>query len=164
MKLSRVNERLYRSDQPSLGDLEDLRAMGIETIINLRREDARLWRAEGERARELGMRFFHFPFYGVFGARTKFLDAILREMTRPENGVVLVHCLNGQDRTSLLIGLHNVIHGGSSADQSWAADFVAHGHDPDRPPPRWRSGVRHFFYRNFRRTFHRHLAARAHRD
>jgi uncharacterized protein (TIGR01244 family) len=163
MKLHRVNDRLYRSNQPSSGDLETLRALGIDTIINLRREDARTERAEGERVRKLGMRYFHFPFYGVFGARTAFLDAILREVARPENGTVLVHCRNGQDRTSLIIGLHNVLQGGSSIEQSWAEDFVAFGHDPDCPPPPWRSRFRSFFYRNFRRTFLRHLRARARR-
>lgn len=161
MKLSKVNDRLYRSDQPTLGDLDALCALGITTIINLRRESAATWRAEGERARRLGMRFYHFPFYGIFGARTAFLDSILRELARPENGVILVHCRNGQDRTSLVVGLHNVLHGGRSPEESWALDFVSHGHDPDNPAPHWRPRVRRFFYGNVRRTFLRHLKKRA---
>ncbi|MEP7124930.1 MAG: sulfur transferase domain-containing protein [Byssovorax sp.] len=161
MKLSRVTPRLYRSDQPTLDDLEELRSLGINTIINLRREAPELWRAERARALELGMRFYHFPFYGIFGARTALLDAILREIDRPDNGVVLVHCKNGQDRTSLVIGLYRVVHEGSTLEEAWGRDFVAYGHDPDNPPSVWVNRWANFFYRNIRRTFHRHAQKRA---
>ena len=159
MRVHRVSARLYRSDQPSLDDLEALRAMGVDTVINLRREEGAVWRRERDRAHALGMRFVHFPFYGIFGAKRAFLDSILTELARAENGTLLVHCKNGRDRTSLVVGLYRVLHDGVSPEASWRDDFVAFGHDPDRPTPPWDGRVTNWFFGNVRRAFVAHLRA-----
>lgn len=158
MRLHRVNDRLFRSEQPGLDELDQLKAEGIDTIVNLRKEEAALIRAERRRAEELGMRFLHFPFYGIFGADDAFLDSVLAEVRRPENGVVLVHCKNGRDRTSLIVGLDDVLSHGTSVEEAWERDFVAFGHDPDRPMPPWNNPFIRGFFENVRRTFRRYLA------
>jgi protein tyrosine/serine phosphatase len=157
MKLTRVNERLWRADQPATTDLEQLHELGIRTIVNLRREEGRTIAAERRAAEMLGMRFLNFRFYGIFGASTRFLDAILAELHRPENGGVLVHCKNGCDRTSLVIGLYRVLFEGWDPDRAWREEFVRHGHDPDNPRSPWKPRWRLWFYANVRRTFFRHL-------
>jgi protein tyrosine/serine phosphatase len=160
MRLHKVNDRLYRSDQPAIDELGDLRERGVSTIISLRREERALMMLERERAQALGMRFFHFPFYGIFGASSSLLDAILAEVSRPENGVVLVHCKNGRDRTSLVVGLYRALMEGAPVDEVWASDFVAFGHDPENPAPEWASPVTLYFYQSIRRTFLRHVRLR----
>lgn len=157
MKLTRVNHRIWRADQPALTDISRLHELGVRTIVNLRREESRVVRAERHVAQELGMRFFNFRFFGIFGASTRFLDAILAEVHRPENGAVLVHCKNGCDRTSLVIGLYRVLFEGWEPERAWREEFVGHGHDPDNPRSAWRPGWKLWFYGNVRRTFHRHL-------
>jgi protein tyrosine/serine phosphatase len=157
VKLARVTERLYRSDQPSLDELKTLADLGIDTIVNLRREHQDLVVAQRQRASELGLRFFNFPFYGIFGAPTGFLDAILETITAPEHGTVLVHCKNGIDRTSLVVGLHRVLFEGWPVEATWQHEFVTYGHDPVNPPSPWKSAWKLWFYRNVRRTFLRHI-------
>jgi protein tyrosine/serine phosphatase len=157
MRLTRVNSRLWRADQPALDDLPRLGDLGIRTIVNLRREDSTLIAAERRAAEALGIRFFNFRFFGIFGASTRFLDAILAEVHRPENGPVLVHCKNGCDRTSLVIGLYRVLFEGWNPERAWEEEFVQHGHDPDNPRSPWKPRWRLWFYGNVRRTFLRHL-------
>jgi hypothetical protein len=82
-------------------------------------------------------------------------------VSRPENGVVLVHCKNGRDRTSLVVGLYRALIEGAPVDEVWANDFVAFGHDPENPGPPWTSPVALYFYRSIRRTFLRHVELRA---
>lgn len=159
--LHRVHERIYRSGQPALEDLPRLKQLGVDTVINLRRENAPLRRREREACRALGMRFFSFPFYGIFGADSAFLDAVLEALEDPANGTVLVHCKNGRDRTSLVIGLWRTLRMGASMEQAWAQDFVAFGHDPDRPTGFWSSYLGNYLFRNVRRAFEAHVAQQA---
>lgn len=155
-RFGKVTDSLYRGGQPSLAFVAELNELGVKTIINLRREDGATRRAEQREAERLGMRFFHFPFYGIFGASRRFLDAVLVEVARPDNGVVYVHCKNGADRTSLVVGSHRVAHHGWSAERAWRDEFVAYGHDPDNPPSVWTAAWKNFFYRNVQRAFLRY--------
>src|SRR6266849_9497194 len=52
-----VNANLYRGGQPKTGGLQELKALGVKTVVNLRGEDEHA-RAEGEEARRLGLRYY----------------------------------------------------------------------------------------------------------
>jgi GTP:adenosylcobinamide-phosphate guanylyltransferase len=67
-RFAEVADGVYRGGQPSRRDLEALHALGVKTIIDLRREDEAVSRREEAEAHQLGLTFMHFPFYGVFGA------------------------------------------------------------------------------------------------
>jgi protein tyrosine phosphatase (PTP) superfamily phosphohydrolase (DUF442 family) len=131
VRFSRVTPRLYRGGQPTAENLAWLRDLGISTVINLRREDEELRQAEQRQAAALGLKYFNFPFYGIFGADDAFLEAILAEMRRPENGPVYVHCKVGRDRTSLMVSAHLVLEHGKDPDRAWRQDVLGFGHDPN---------------------------------
>ena len=80
----------------------------VGTIISLRKENTWITTAERMEADRLGLKFLHFPFYGIFGASRSFIERILAEMRDPGNGMVYVHCQRGRDRSSLLVALHLV--------------------------------------------------------
>ena len=130
VRFSQVNERLYRGGQPSDAQLEDLKALGVTTIISLRKEDRDVTRAEENAARRLGMRFLHFPFYGIFGASRSFLERVLAELRSSENGVIYIHCKRGRDRTSVLVALHLVIDRGWTPEDAWQQAVLDYGYKP----------------------------------
>jgi protein tyrosine phosphatase (PTP) superfamily phosphohydrolase (DUF442 family) len=139
-RFARVSEGVYRGGQPTRKDLEALRELGVRTVINLRREDRDAWRQEEANARELGMKFLHFPFYGVFGADDLFLQGIIEQM---KQGNVYVHCKHGRDRTSLLISLYRVIVEDWEPKVAWKLEAVDYG------------SAQTYFYRQLRVVFDR---------
>ncbi|HUL24000.1 MAG TPA: tyrosine-protein phosphatase [Thermodesulfobacteriota bacterium] len=108
--LHKVSESLYRSAQPSSLGMKNLKAMGIETVINLRsfhsdRDEIgdialahesismKAWHAEEEDA-------------------VKFLQIV----TNPKRGPALVHCQHGADRTGTMVAIYRV------AVQGWSKE------------------------------------------
>jgi protein tyrosine/serine phosphatase len=142
-RFAHVGDQLYRGGQPSRRHLEALWVLGVRTVINLRREERKLWRAEQQAAEALGMKFFRFPFYGVFGAKEAFLEEILAQMS---TGGLYIHCKHGRDRTSLLIALYRVYHEGWDPEVAWQREVLAYGYQPT------------YFYRKVRSTFDRFVA------
>jgi protein tyrosine/serine phosphatase len=118
-----VREGLYRGGQPSARHLELLRALGVETVVDLRHGDAGV---EGVAARRLGMRFVRFPFYGIFGADSAFLARIVDAVRR--GGRVYVHCRVGRDRTSLVVALYRVLVEGWDPETAWRHEAVDYGY------------------------------------
>jgi tyrosine-protein phosphatase SIW14 len=146
-RFSYVDEHLLRGGQPSIAQLSDLKALGVKTIISLRRESSGTIAAEKAEAHRLGMNFLHFPFYGVFGADHAFLERILKEMRDPANGMTYIHCQRGRDRSSLLVALHLVIDHAWDAERAWKEAVLDFGHQPT------------FWYRRMRRNFESMVAA-----
>lgn len=144
-RFARVSENVYRGGQPSRKDLEALHSLGVRTVVNLRREDESAWRQEEIYARELGMKFLHFPFYGVFGADELFLQGIVEQM---KQGPVYVHCKHGRDRTSLLIALYRVLVEDWDPKVAWKLEVVDYG------------SAQTFFYRQLRLVFDKMVRSR----
>lgn len=114
---------LYRSGQPTAGDLEKLiREYGLRTVVSLRgsRDDADpdAWEAEERMVCEdAGVEFVTIPCNHKNPPTreqvAKFL-AITRDVNRRP---VLVHCRLGQQRTMLFVGLFRVHCQGVATDQ-----------------------------------------------
>jgi protein tyrosine/serine phosphatase len=145
-RFSYVDANLLRGGQPSIAQLADLKALGVTTIISLRKENAGISRAERAEAHRLGLKFLHFPFYGIFGASRSFIESILEEMRDPANGMVYVHCQRGRDRSSLMVALHLVIDHAWDPELAWRQAVLEYGYQPT------------FFYRRMRTVFERMVA------
>ena len=129
-RFSQVTSQLYRGGQPNADDLERLKLLGVNTVISLRREESKVRREEKRETARLGLKFFNFPYYGVFGASGRFFKKILHAMRQPDNGVVYLHCQHGRDRTSLGIALHLVIDQGWEPETAWKLAAIDYGHTP----------------------------------
>ncbi len=92
----RVNDELFRSEQPKVSHIKDLKALGIRSIISLRQyhSDAK----EFERA---GIVTLHYKM-DAGSASIADLVAVLR-LIRSAPKPVLVHCWHGSDRTGLVV-------------------------------------------------------------
>jgi protein tyrosine/serine phosphatase len=146
-RFSYVDEHLLRGGQPSIAQLSELKALGVATIISLRRENAGITSAESAEAHRLGLKFLHFPFYGIFGASHAFLGRILEEMRNPANGMTYIHCQRGRDRSSLLVALHLVVDHAWEPERAWQQAVLDYGYQPS------------FWYRRMRADFTSMVAA-----
>lgn len=146
-RFSYVDPHLFRGGQPSIAQLTDLKALGVTTIISLRKENLKITAAERAEAHRLGLKFLHFPFYGIFGASRSFLERILHAMRDPANGMVYLHCQRGRDRSSLLVALHLVIDHAWDPELAWRQAVLDYGHK------------RSFWYRRMRANFEKMVAA-----
>ena len=107
--LHKVSDTLYRSAQPSAEGIKNLKAMGIETIVNLRSfhsDRGELWET-GLGYDQIYMKVWHAEEDAV-----KFLQIVTRSKQSP----VLVHCQHGADRTGTMCALYRV------AVQGWSKE------------------------------------------
>jgi tyrosine-protein phosphatase SIW14 len=108
----KVNDSLYRGGIPTRKDMENLKALGIRTIVDFHgkpRSNESVW------AKELGMRYFSLPWgedaYPV-------VDPFLKLVEDPENQPVFVHCYYGRTRTGAMIAAYKIKHERLSADDA----------------------------------------------
>jgi protein tyrosine phosphatase (PTP) superfamily phosphohydrolase (DUF442 family) len=139
-RFARVADGLYRGGQPTHKHLAALKELGVTTVINLRREGEDVYKSEKAEVQRLGMKFVHFPFYGVFAVDDVFLETILSEMKFKN---VYIHCKNGRDRTSLLVALYRARIEGWEPRVAWKLEVIDYGFSNS------------FWFRNIRYAFER---------
>jgi protein tyrosine/serine phosphatase len=106
-KFVEVSPGIYRSAQPNIEDLQDLKNLGIKTILTLN-DKKKIVYAEGRAAKNLGLNFISNPMSGFWAPRDQQVDATLALLRDQSNYPILIHCQHGEDRTGLIIGLHRV--------------------------------------------------------
>jgi protein tyrosine phosphatase (PTP) superfamily phosphohydrolase (DUF442 family) len=108
--LHKVSDTLYRSAQPSAEGMKNLKAMGIETVINLRsfHSDRDEIGDTALASESISMKAWH--------AEEEDAVKFLQIVTNPKRGPVLVHCQHGSDRTGTMCALYRV------AVQGWSKE------------------------------------------
>jgi tyrosine-protein phosphatase SIW14 len=108
-RFRQIHAGLYRGGQPTSDGFEDLKKMGVRTVINLRVEGTERTRVEA-----LGMKYVHIPIDMPLLQRPwrqipdKSVEDFLRIVNDPANQPVFVHCQRGADRTGTMIALYRV--------------------------------------------------------
>ena len=105
---SQVENGLYRSGRPDQPGITVLQQMGVKTIMDLENDDAAV-AAEKGWAEAAGITFINHPMNGMNTPDDAQVDDTLAKIADPANQPVLVHCMQGHDRTGLIIALHRVI-------------------------------------------------------
>lgn len=104
--LYKVDEDLYRSEQPHSVEMKKLSGFGIKTILNLRntRNDIR-------EAKATNLNLNHVP---INTWRISY-DDLVRSMIMigQAKKPVLVHCLHGSDRTGAVVAVYRIV------DRGW---------------------------------------------
>jgi len=108
--LHKISDTLYRSAQPSAEGMKNLKAMGIETVINLRsfHSDRDEIRDTALAHESISMKAWH--------AEEEDAVKFLQIVTNPKRSPVLVHCQHGADRTGTMCALYRV------AVQGWSKE------------------------------------------
>jgi len=103
----KINDRLYRGAQPNAQGLEELKKLGITTIVDLRAEDRPKSEWEKREAERLGIHFVQIPVAG-FAAPTNEEVVQFLSLTRDPQQKIFVHCLLGEDRTGVFIATYRM--------------------------------------------------------
>ena len=103
----KINDSLYRGAQPNAQGREELKKLGITTIIDLRAEDRPKSEWEKKEAERLGIHFVQIPIAG-FAAPTNEEVVQFLSLVRDPQQKVFVHCLLGEDRTGVFIATYRM--------------------------------------------------------
>lgn len=108
--LHKVSDTLYRSAQPSAEGMRNLKAMGIETIVNLRS-----FHSDRHEIGDTGLAYEHI-YMKAWHPEEEEAVRFLQIVTNPRRVPVLVHCQHGADRTGAMFALYRV------AVQGWGKE------------------------------------------
>jgi protein tyrosine/serine phosphatase len=101
--LHKISDGLYRSAQPTAEGMENLRKLGIETIINLR-----AFHSDRDEIGETGLAYEHIHMKTWHPEETDVVR-FLQIVTNPRRHPVLFHCQHGADRTGTMCALYRVL-------------------------------------------------------
>jgi protein tyrosine/serine phosphatase len=106
--LGKVSEQLFRGAQPDLSNLDELKKLGVTTIVDLRGESSGTREQERARAEALGIHFVAIPVGGFSNPSSAQLAQFfsLVRQTPPEK--IFVHCRLGHDRTGVFIAAYRI--------------------------------------------------------
>jgi protein tyrosine/serine phosphatase len=147
----KVNDHFYRGAQPKGRNYEQLSALGIKTIVDLREDAEDYARSATERA---GMRYINLPMkeksYPQADTATRFLQIVNDEANWP----VFIHCAGGRHRTGVMTAVYRMSVDGWGIDRAYQEmkryDFSTS----------WGHGC----YKDYVYDYHRDLQAQAQRQ
>ncbi len=108
--LHKVSQGLYRSAQPSSTGMENLRKLGVRTVVNLR-----TFHTDRDEIGTTGLNYVRIPMQAWYPERR---DAMrfLRIVSDTSRTPVLVHCQHGADRTGAVVAVYR------TAVQGWSKE------------------------------------------
>jgi protein tyrosine phosphatase (PTP) superfamily phosphohydrolase (DUF442 family) len=109
--LYRISGELYRSEQPSPQGMQNLKNLGLKTIINLR------WlHSDRDEIGDAGLTYEHI-YMKAWHPEEDDVVRFLKIVTDPKHTPVLVHCKHGADRTGTMIAVYRIaVQGWSKAE------------------------------------------------
>ena len=114
--LYRIDDKLYRSEQPVAEDGEAIVKLGIQSVINLRFFD----RNDDVHLKAYGLTLLNRPLLS-WSIKPKEIAEILYLIEKQQqNGAVLIHCYHGADRTGLIAGMYRIIYQGWTVEEAKA--------------------------------------------
>lgn len=133
-----VRTGLARGGHPDVASLDFLRAQGVGTIVDLEIDDGieattEQIQTEVAEAEARGFRVYQFPMSAFEPALSDRFDLLVERTLSviarpnpidPTRTGVYVHCLHGQDRTGLIIGLERVDQEQWTAERAYAEMLV----------------------------------------
>jgi tyrosine-protein phosphatase SIW14 len=114
----KVNEVLFRGAQPRLEGFEQLKKLGITTIVDLRGEDPAKREWERKQAEALGIRFVNIPVSGWSPPSNEQVAQFLSLFAVDRGQKVFLHCRFGDDRTGVFVATYRMALEGWPAEQA----------------------------------------------
>jgi protein tyrosine/serine phosphatase len=112
-----MDERFYRGAQPKEQDYESLKALGINTVIDLQAEPKEY---EKRMVESLGMRYVNIPMVGKKYPTEEAVAAFTKLVDDPNTGKFYVHCAGGRHRTGAMGAVYRFNKYNWSFDQVYA--------------------------------------------
>jgi protein tyrosine/serine phosphatase len=107
-----VNAHVYRGGQPTTQGFEQLKKLGIKTVIDLREPGEHSQAGEEKILTALGMSYVSIPMKGMSAPSDEQISSVMKVLAEPTKGSVFVHCRRGADRTGTILAVYRVLHDG----------------------------------------------------
>jgi protein tyrosine/serine phosphatase len=121
---SLVAPGIYRGGRPDQPGIQTLVQLGVKTIVDLENDDGAITTERGW-AQQAGINFISKPMNGLDTPDDSEVNQILADINSDQP--VFVHCMQGKDRTGLIIALHRVFYEGwtpkAAHDETMALGF-----------------------------------------
>jgi protein tyrosine/serine phosphatase len=118
-----VSDGYYRGGRPDEAGVQRLAQMGVKTILDLENDPAAMATEQGW-AEANGITFLTSPMDGMKTPNDQAVDEILALLKDKSKGPFYIHCMQGVDRTGLVVALHRVFNEGwtpADAYDEWKA-------------------------------------------
>jgi len=112
-----MDDRFFRGGQPKENEYQELAALGIKTIIDLR-DDPKDY--EKTKAEALGMRYVNIAMSDKDYPPAAKIQEFLKLVDDPATGKFYVHCAGGRHRTGVMGAVYRFNHYGWDYDQVYA--------------------------------------------
>jgi tyrosine-protein phosphatase SIW14 len=112
-----MNDRFYRGARPQGSDFNDLKTLGINTVIDLRNDADG---SERQSVEGLGMHYVNIPMSDSEYPKAAQIDTFLKLVDNPATGKFFVHCEGGRHRTGVMGAVYRFTHDGWNYDQAYA--------------------------------------------
>jgi protein tyrosine/serine phosphatase len=110
-----MDERLYRGAQPAQEDYKALKELGINTVIDLRKDNEPFAKSTVE---SLGMKYVNIPMTG-WTTKDESVAEFLKVVDDPANGKIYLHCAAGKHRTGLAGAIYRLENYGWEYDTAY---------------------------------------------
>lgn len=124
----KVSAFLYRGSQPKPQAIDELKELGIDTIVDLRGERHGLMVRERKHAQSLGMRFVNIPGSGWSAPTDAQLVQFFTLMGEKPRRHVFVHCWLGGDRAGVFLAAYRIAFDGWTPEQALHEMHMFHFH------------------------------------
>jgi tyrosine-protein phosphatase SIW14 len=109
--LYKINDCLYRSEQPHKNGMKELQKAGVHTILNLR-----IGQYDQRKADDTHLILEHVP---IHTGRINYNDIVQSlKIIHHSEKPILVHCLHGSDRTGCIIAAYRMVYENWSTDEA----------------------------------------------
>ena len=105
--LYKVSDKVYRSAQPSSRAFQELKDLGIASVLNLRS-----YHTDDGEAKGLGLSLYRVRTSVGNVSSDQIFHAL--EIIKNAEGPIVVHCWNGSDRTGVVIAAYRIVFEGWS--------------------------------------------------
>ena len=146
--VGKLNDHLYRGTQPNERGVEELKKLGVTTIIDLRGESRGKSERELQEAHSLGMQFVLIPGDGWAPPSDEQMAQFFSILAERPKHTIFIHCYFGSDRTGVFIAAYRMAFEHWTPGQALAEMYAFHF-----------KGFWHPAMKEYIRTFPERLAA-----
>jgi len=115
----KVNDQIYRGGEPSSVGVQELGAMGIKTIIDLR-EASEGTSFERQEVEKLHIKYVNLPLRPFSAPTSEQMQRALSFLLHNDSQPVFIHCWRGKDRTGTVIACYRIQHDGWDNQRAFA--------------------------------------------
>jgi len=98
----KVDELVYRSEQPNDMGMAEIERFGIRRVLNLRE-----FHNDEDEVKGTGLKTFHLPINAAKIADADVIEAL--KIITSSDQPILVHCWHGSDRTGTIVAMYRIV-------------------------------------------------------